>query len=45
MLFCTSMPSWTAVARTYGLNEEPTWFLLSVAMLYWQSILAQLAAV
>ena len=44
MLVCTFMPSLTAAASTYGLNEEPTWFLLSVAMLYWQSILAQLAA-
>src|SRR5580700_9041353 len=44
MLFCTSMPSDTAVERTYGLNEEPTCSRFSVAMLSWQKILAQFFA-
>ena len=32
-LFWTFMPSYTAVASTYGLNEEPTWSRLCMAML------------
>src|SRR5215469_13665521 len=40
MLFDTFMPSDTAVDSTYGLNEDPTCSLFSVAMLSWQKILA-----
>ena len=44
MLFCTSMPSDTAVDSTYGLNEEPTCSRFCVAMLSWQKIRAQFFA-
>src|SRR5208282_1591473 len=44
VLSCTSMPSATAVASTYGLNEEPTCSRFWVAMFHWQLILAQFFA-
>jgi hypothetical protein len=38
VLVWTFMPSLTAVARMYGLNEEPTCSRLTVAMSYWHCI-------
>src|SRR5258708_6921091 len=36
MLVCTFMCSCTAVASTYGLNEDPTCSLFCIALLSWQ---------
>ena len=41
VLVCTFMPSLTAAARTYGLNEEPTCSRLYTAMFYSQLIFLQ----
>src|SRR5271154_6491565 len=42
ILVCTFIPCLTAVARMYGLNEEPTCSRFCVAMFHWQSIRVRL---